>query len=205
MRHAALAVALLPAVLSAGAAVAAPRQYTVTEDHHTVSEASFTSRAAIVRMVGRTAKTGGGATIDINNVKASHGEVTVDLTSVDTGISMRNEHMRKYLETDKFPTATFKFTSISVPGNKLQPGKLTDGKATGTITIHGVAVPLTAPIQLTYLPQEDPKYRPGDWIHFYSQFKTHVKDFKIDLPAPVLGPKVSNDLTIEIDGMAKGE
>lgn len=201
-----LALAALFAPIST-AAVAAPaaRSFVVTPDHHTVAEASFTSRAAIVRMVGRTSKIDGNATIDLADVAHSSGTVNVDLPSLDTGIAMRNHHMQGFLESDKFPKATFKFTHIEVPGNKLAPGKLVTGTATGTITIHGVSQTLSAPIELTYLPQEDAKYRAGDWIHFYSQFHTKVSDYKIALPAPLLGNKVSNDLVIEIDGMAKGQ
>lgn len=202
-------VALLAtfAVLLPVAAVAAPatRTYTVSVDHHTVNEASFTSRAAIVRMTGRTNKLSGAAKINLNDLAHASGSVSVDLTSLDTGIEMRNGHMRNYLETDKFPEATYSFTGIKVPGNKLAPGQLTDGTATGSIKIHGVTKPLNAPMELTFIPQSDPKYREGDWMHFYSQFKIKISDFGINLPAPVLGPKVSNDLTIEIDGMAKGE
>ena len=65
--------------------------------------------------------------------------------------------------------------------------------------------PLQAPIELTYLPQQDAKYRPGDWVHFYSQFKIKVADFGIQIPGPMIGQKLANDLTIEIDGMAKGK
>jgi len=193
----------LAAVLAAPAALA--RDFVVSEDKHTVNDASFTSRAAIVRIIGRTNKLSGQASIDLQNVAKSAGTVNVDLLTLDTGISLRNEHMRKFLETDKYPAATYKFTSIKLDGNKLEPGKLVAGTATGTITIHGVTKPLQAPIELTYLPQEDPKYRPGDWVHFYSQFKVKVADFGIQIPGPMIGQKLANDLTIEIDGMAKGK
>ena len=199
--------ALLAALVGSSAtlsAVAAPtqRNFIITPDHHTVSEGSFTSRAAIVRMTGRTNNLTGNANINLDDLAHAAGTVNVDLLTLDTGIAMRNEHMRGFLEAAKYPQAIFKFSRIDVAGNKLEPGKLVDGKATGTITIHGVTRPLVAPIELTYLPQGDPKYRAGDWLHFYSQFKTHISDFAIELPNTVLGPKVSNDLTIEIDGMA---
>ena len=192
-------------VLFAAPAFAAPRAFNVEADHHTVSEASFNSRAAIVRMTGRTNNISGNANVDIADLAHAAGTVNVDLQTLDTGISMRNEHMKGYLEAAKYPQAIFKFTSIKLAGNKLTAGKLVDGTATGTLTIHGVTKPISTPIELTYLPQGDPKYRAGDWLHFYSQFKIKISDFGIVLPAPVLGPKVSNDLTIEIDGMAKGK
>jgi polyisoprenoid-binding protein YceI len=204
MRRLALVAVLSALVAPSALAAPAGRAFKITPDHHTVSEASFTSRAAIVRMTGRTNNLSGSANLDLADMAHASGTVNVDLLTLDTGIAMRNEHMRGFLETAKFPQAIFKFTRIDVAGNKLEPGKLVEGKATGTITIHGVTRALVAPIELTYLPQGDPKYRAGDWLHFYSQFKTHISDFGIALPNTVLGPKVSNDLTIEIDGMAMG-
>jgi polyisoprenoid-binding protein YceI len=199
-------IALLTA--AATVLVASPafaRDFVVSEDKHTVNDASFTSRAAIVRMIGRTNKLTGNANIQLTDMAKSAGTVNVDLLSLDTGISLRNEHMRNFLETSKYPQAVYKFTSIKLDGNKLEPGKLVTGTATGTITIHGVTKPLQAPIELTYLPQQDAKYRPGDWVHFYSQFKIKVADFGIQIPGPMIGQKLANDLTIEIDGMAKGK
>ena len=206
MRRVAL-LALTASFLATPAAVAAPGaiDFVVTEDKHTVNDASFTSRAAIVRMIGRTNKISGDAHMLLSDMAKSSGTVNVDLTSVDTGISMRNQHMRGFLETDKFPQAIFTFTGIKLDGNKLEAGKLVVGTATGAITIHGVTKALSTPIELTYLPQGDPKYRAGDWIHFYSQFKTKVSDFNIALPLPMIGQKLANDLTIEIDGMARAK
>lgn len=199
-------IALLTA--AATVLVASPafaRDFVVSEDKHTVNDASFTSRAAIVRMIGRTSKLTGSANIQLADMAKSAGTVNVDLLTLDTGISLRNEHMRNFLETTKYPQAVYKFTSIKLDGNKLEPGKLVTGTATGTITIHGVTRSLQAPIELTYLPQQDAKYRPGDWVHFYSQFKIQVADFGIQIPGPMIGQKLANDLTIEIDGMAKGK
>jgi polyisoprenoid-binding protein YceI len=188
-------------VLAAPSAFA--RDFVVSEDKHTINDASFTSRAAIVRMIGRTSKLSGQANIQLQDMARSAGTVNVDLLTLDTGINLRNEHMRNFLETAKYPQAVYKFTSIKLDGNKLEPGKLVAGTATGSITIHGVTRPLVAPIELTYLPEQDAKYRPGDWVHFYSQFKIKVADFDIKIPGPMIGQKLANDLTIEIDGMAR--
>src|SRR4051812_35044995 len=105
MRRSAI-LAFAATLLFAPSALA--RDFVVSEDKHTVNDASFTSRAAIVRMIGRTAKLSGQANIDLQNVAKSGGTVNVDLLTLDTGISLRNEHMRKMLETDKYPQAIYK-------------------------------------------------------------------------------------------------
>lgn len=60
----------------------------------------------------------------------------VDLASIDTGISLRNRHMRdNYLHTDRFPYATYsaEVTRIAEPS----PGAYVIS-ARGVLSIHGV-------------------------------------------------------------------
>lgn len=70
--------------------------------------------------------------------------VTVTLTDVATGIAVRDNHTRKYLEVEKFPTTTLvvKKADLAIPA---AAGPL-KGSATGTYTLHGVTkekVPFT--------------------------------------------------------------
>jgi polyisoprenoid-binding protein YceI len=62
---------------------------------------------------------------------------TVDTKSFDTGAPTNDARLAKdFLDTDKFPTATFVSTSI-------QPGETGMGKMTGDLTLHGVTRPVT--------------------------------------------------------------
>ena len=198
------AVSLLAAgVLFAGAADA--RTFKVQQDNHTLNEVSFTSKASVVRIVGRTNKFEGFSEIDIDNpAKTKVGEISVDLTSLDTGIAMRNEHMVDLIEAKKYPKATFKVKNLNAP--KLVPNETVDGTATGDFSLHGVTKTITVPVSLHYLPEDkqNPEYRPGDWVNFSSTFNIKLSDYGIPLPKPMFGVKVSNDLAIQIDGMAKG-
>jgi polyisoprenoid-binding protein YceI len=190
-------------LLTAGPVWANPITYAVQQDMHSANEASFTSKASIVKFMGRTTKISGEAKLDPQNVSKASGRVVVDLNSLDTGIELRNEHMRGTLESAKFPEAIFEFTEVKVPGNKLVPNQPVSGTAKGTMTIHGVKKALTAPVEMTLLPEEDPKYRAGNWVHVASQFRIKMTDYGITLPKGVLGIKVADDLLIAIDGMAK--
>lgn len=63
--------------------------------------------------------------------------VAVALQNLDTGIKLRNTHMReKYLEVAKFPEATLDVakSALRIP----EPGKTSEGDATGAFTLHGV-------------------------------------------------------------------
>jgi polyisoprenoid-binding protein YceI len=73
-----------------------------------------------------------GTTKDVN-VKDDGTSVTVvvPLANVDTGIALRNKHMKeKYLEVDKFPTAEL---TVSRSALKLQEGS---GSASGSMKIQ---------------------------------------------------------------------
>ena len=64
----------------------------------------------------------------------------VDLRTIDTGIGLRNRHMREnYLHTDKFPKAQFKGKIISAEKVSDYQNSVT---AEGEMKIHGVAKPL---------------------------------------------------------------
>jgi polyisoprenoid-binding protein YceI len=184
-------------------ALAVSTTYAVEQDMHSANEASFTSKAAIVKFMGRTPKISGEAKLDPADVAKAPGRVVVDLNSLDTGIALRNEHMRGTLESAKFPQAVFTFKELYVPGNKLLPNQAISGNAKGTMTIHGVTKTLTAPVELTLLPEQDPNYRAGNWVHVASQFRIKMTDYGITLPKGVLGIKVADELDIAIDGMAR--
>lgn len=200
-----LSTALLIVGVTAAAAIAAPRAFVVAEDVHTPNEVSFTSRAAIVKFTGRTSKVTGLSEVNLDNVAASKGSIKVDLASLDTGIGLRNEHLRGTLSTDKYPTADFVLGKLTVPGNKLKPNAETQGTATGKMTIHGVTRTVTAPVTLTFLPQQDAQYRPGDWVQLESQFKLKLSEYGVALPQGVLGVKVADEVAINVVTMAKAQ
>jgi Uncharacterized conserved protein len=181
------------------------RTFKVQADNHTLNEVSFTSKASVVRIIGRTNKVEGFSEIDINNPsKTKVGEITVDLASLDTGIPLRNEHMVGLIEAAKYPTAVFKVKSLKAP--KLVANETVNGTATGDFSLHGVTKAITVPVTLHFLPEDkqNPEYRPGDWVNFSSNFNIKLSDYGIPLPKPMFGVKVANDLAIQIDGMAKG-
>lgn len=62
--------------------------------------------------------------------------VIVNLKDLDTGITLRDKHMRdKYIEVEKFPEA-----KLDVPLDALkvpEDGKALDGEGKGTFSVHG--------------------------------------------------------------------
>lgn len=199
-------LAVTALAFAASLAVAAhvdARPFKVAPDVHSETMATFSSKAAIVRLSGRTTKVDGDGEINVDRPSLNpKGGVTIDVSSFDTGIALRNEHMRGMIEADKYPTATFKLKSLKAP--KLAAQEPVDGTVTGEMTFHGVTRTVTAPVTLTYLPEQDKNYRPGDWVSVSTAFKLKLSDYGIKLPAPVLGVKVADELSVQVDGMAKG-
>lgn len=75
---------------------------------------------------------------DAENIANSRVNVTVDVASIDSNHTKRDEHMRgaDYLDTATYPTATFNSTSIRDVGN----GRI---YVSGDLTLHGVTKAIT--------------------------------------------------------------
>jgi len=103
-----------------------------------------TGTPVLVRITGSSNKPcEGSVTVDGGVLKS--GTLTMDLSDINTGIPLRNKHLREnYLHTDKFPVATVKM--ISVPGVAEQLA----GKAKGAnefkamLNLHGKDAELKA-------------------------------------------------------------
>lgn len=74
---------------------------------------------------------------DPKSPRSARVTATVDPASFDTGLPGEDPKLAKdFLETDKFPTATFVSTAIL-------PGENGKGAMTGDLTLHGVTRPVT--------------------------------------------------------------
>ena len=187
------------------------RDFQIAPDNHSETFARFNSMAAIVRFSGSTREITGGGFIDVDSPSTSPagGTVSVDLKSLDTGLGLRNDHMREVLETEKFPKATFRMKSLK--SKELVANQPVKGEVTGEFTLHGMTRTLTAPVTLVYLPESalseaDRKrgYRKGDWVSVMTQFGLELSDYGVKLPEGVLGVKVSDHVDVELQGMARG-
>jgi polyisoprenoid-binding protein YceI len=96
--------------------------------------------------VGRTPNVTGSATIDGATVTAA--EFSADLTSLQSDDPRRDGQLHgQALETDQFPTATFKLTQPIDLGKAPVDGETVDATATGDLTLHGVTKPVQIPLE----------------------------------------------------------
>lgn len=69
-------------------------------------------------------------------------EFTIQATSIDTGNTNRDEHLRSadFFDVAKFPTITFKSTAVKATGKDKYD-------VTGDFTMHGVTKKITLPVE----------------------------------------------------------
>lgn len=114
-------------------------------------------------------------------------KIGVPLANLDTGISLRNKHMReKYLEVQKFPRAELvvERASLKLPSE----GAEATGTTSGQMTIHGQ----TKPVTVNYTARQQ-----GGTFAVTGSAKINIKDFGIDVPS-YLGVTVKPDVELAV-------
>lgn len=95
----------------------------------------------------------------------------VDLRTIDTGIGLRNRHMHEnYLETDKFPIASFKGEISALEKTEENIYKV---RVTGEMSIHG----LTKKHEIEGTIKKD-----NNNIEIITKFDVNLNDHKIEVP-----------------------
>ncbi len=81
---------------------------------------------------------GEGTGIDVSEAGGKL-NIKVDLTNFKTGISLRDDHLKKFLKTEvnKYAVMSVDKSSITIP----ESGKTSQGSATGTLALNGKSKP----------------------------------------------------------------
>ncbi|HEX2960909.1 MAG: YceI family protein [Bacteroidota bacterium] len=157
------------------------------------NQVKFTSDAKIETFDGTTDKIDGYIAWDGDDIlNKNQLYFEVDLRTLDTGIGLRNRHMKEeYLETDKYPMTNFK-------GKLVKADKSSDGKlnvtAEGNMFIHGVTKPIT--IKGTLIPSDGGGYR------VQSNFEVKLTDYNIPIPQ-LMFLKISEVMKLNLDFFTK--
>jgi polyisoprenoid-binding protein YceI len=182
-RYVAVFTAFLILTISAAAQV----QTWQIDPNHTATQFSV-RHMGISTVRGAFTKVSGSAQYDPSNLSKTSIDATIDASSVDTRVSMRDDDLRSpnYFDVTKYPTITFKSKSVQAVGE----GKL---KIVGDLTIHGVTKEVALDVDGPSAPVTDPK---GN-SHLGASASTTVnrKDFGVGGSSNVVG----EDITITID------
>ena len=131
---------LIAALTLAAPAFAAPETYNV-DSTHTFARFSY-SHFGMSTQLSKFNKTTGTVVLD-KAAKTGSVDVVIDTKSVDTGYDTFNEHIQgeDFLDTAKYPTATFKSTKVTFVGDK--PATID-----GELTIKGVTKPVALKVRV---------------------------------------------------------
>ncbi len=180
------AAALALSALSA-TAFAAPQTYTIDESH-TFPRFSY-SHFGLSTQLSRFDKTTGTVVFD---AAASTGsvDIVIDMKSVNTGFADFNGHIQgeDFLDTAKFPKATFKSTKVNFEGGK---PKTIDG----VLTIKGVAKPVTLTVSSFVAMPHPMLKKPTIGANAFTTIKR--SDFGAGKFAPYVGDEVRIDIALE--------
>lgn len=103
----------------------------------------FINHFGFSEVSGKFLKYDGALEFDRKDPTKSKVNITIDVNSIDMGMTKFNEHLlsKDFFDAEKFPTMTFKSGQIKKAGkNKF--------KMTGDFTLHGVTKPVTLDVTL---------------------------------------------------------
>ncbi len=180
----ALAVA---ALLSVGAAHAAPETYAI-DGSHTFPRFSY-SHFGLSTQLSKFNKTTGTVVFD-KAAKTGSVDVVIDMKSVETGFPVFNGHIQgeDFLDTNKYPTATFKSTKVVFDGDK--PSAIE-----GNLTIKGITKPVTLKVT-NFTNMEHPMLK-RDAIGADATTVVKRTEFNAGKYAPYVGDEVTINIALE--------
>jgi polyisoprenoid-binding protein YceI len=187
MRRWILAASLV--AVMAVSALAATSTWQIDPNH---ANAQFTVRhLAISNVQGEFTKISGTVDLDENDITKSVVNATIDTTSLDTRVTMRDNDLKseKFFNVAKFPTMTFKSTKIEKTGDGT-------AKMTGDLTIRDVTKSVTFDVTG---PTPAIKAMGGMRRGVSATTKINRQDFGLTAdPSPMIGDEVTITLDIEM-------
>jgi len=175
------------AIAAAAPALAAPETFTL-DGTHSFPRFSYSHFGYSVQM-SRFDKTTGTIVLD-KAAKTAKIDLVIDTKSVSTGSETFNEHIQgeDFLNTAKYPTATFKSTKVVFEGDK--PASIE-----GNLTLKGVTKPVTLKVT-GFLAMPHPMMK-KDAIGGTATVTVKRTDFNMGKYAPYVGDDVTIDIAVE--------
>lgn len=175
------------ATFFAGQALAAPQTY-VIDSSHTFPRFSY-NHMGMSKQILRFNKTTGTVVLD-KAAKEAKVDVTIDTTTIDTGFEAFDGHIQgaDFLDTAKFPTATFKSTKVVFEGDK--PVSID-----GDLTIKGITKPVTLTVTSFFNGPHPMLKKEAVGANATTVIKR--SDFGAGKYAPAVGDEVTLDIALE--------
>jgi polyisoprenoid-binding protein YceI len=163
------------------------------------NQATFFSTTPLEDVTGISNGVSGKVTFNVSDIKTLKGSISIPVSSLDTGIELRNEHLKSsnWMDAESYPKIIFEIKGVS--DVKVEADNKLSAKVTGDFTVHGVTRQVVADATITYLVEgEQTKQRaPGDLLGVQSNFNVNLSDY--DVENMLIGQKVAEEIEININ------
>ena len=176
-------------LLSAPLALAQTSTWVPDKAH---SEVDFTVlHLSLSNVRGHFGNIGGTIVLDESDTTKSTVNVTIDVSTVDTGVAARDADLKgsNFFDVAQFPTATFVGTSVTKMGSGLT--------VSGNLTLHGVTKPVTLQVEGPTGPVHGMDKKPHSGFSATATISRTAFGIATKFPTAVVGDEVK--LTIDLD------
>ncbi|MDE3187990.1 MAG: polyisoprenoid-binding protein [Acidobacteriota bacterium] len=184
-------LALFTGILTLAAPLALAQTSTwVPDKAH--SEVDFSVvHMSLSKVRGHFGNIGGTIVTNDADITKSTVNVTIDTTTVDTGVSMRDDDLKSsnLFDVQKYPTATFVSTSVAKRGSDLT--------VNGNLTLHGVTKPVVLEVEGPSGPVPGMDHKPHEGFSASTTISRSAFGIGTKYPTSILGDEVK--LTIDLD------
>ncbi len=156
------------------------------------SEVDFTIlHMSLSNVRGRFGNIGGTIVMNETDVSKSTVNITIDVSTIDTGVGARDTDLKgpNYFDVAQFPTATFVSTSVTKGGSGLT--------VNGNLTLHGVTKPVTLTVEGPTGPAQGMDHKPHQGFSATTTISRTAFGIAPKAPSAMLGDDVK--LTIDLD------
>ena len=140
---------------------------------------------------GHFGNIGGSIVLNESDITKSTVNITIDVSTVDTGVAPRDSDVKSpnFFDVTQFPTATFVSTSIAKSGSALA--------VSGNLTLHGVTKPVVLQVEGPTGPVPGMDKKPHSGFSATTTISRTAFGIATKYPAAVVGDEVK--LTIDLD------
>jgi len=185
-------LAMISGILALAAPLAIAQSSTwVSDQNHSEVDFSIT-HLSISNVHGRFGKVAATLVIDPADVTKSTVTATIDVSTVDTGVDARNNHLKTadFFDVAKYPTATFTSTSVARNGSTLT--------VSGNLTLHGVTKPVVLTVEGPAGPVEGMDHKQHAGYSATTTISRSAFGIGSKFPAAVVGDDVKLSLDLDV-------
>lgn len=133
------ASAVLVLVVGSPPAPAEPLRFVIQPE---ASEVTFQATSRLMNADGRFHRLAGEVVVDPRDLATARVTLSIEAVSIDTGIGMRDNHLRSpdFFDVQRYPTITFESLRVEATGRR--------AAVTGRLTLHGVTREIAVPVDV---------------------------------------------------------